>query len=558
MKLYKLPLELFFILAYLLFIRLIWASGIFNDYKYTHGIIYILQSTCLIGIVVLLILSFGKIKALIWENGTYNLFLLSTFIFGFVVRYFVVYPQSERMGLLDYIVKWVRDDYFSSPANLKVNGWVFLLKAMLLPFQKILDNVLLVNIIMGSFFPILIFFLVKLLFNNKRLAFISSSMVLISPLFLYISSTESTTSPAIFFTMLTFIFLFFYIREQDMTLFILSLLFLSFAIQMRVEYVLVIPIFLFTIIQYGKKNKRQIILFFVLMLIMTPYIISVLKFYISLSDDQNVHSQIIDESDQIQSYILSNIGNTRENLSENIKILSSNKRVPIQIILLAIPGLLMCFKERRKESYFLLFYFLIFFFAYTSLHREGFKASYTKYIPSVLLPLIVFASIGILVIFKEIKALKKSSIILPVLITLVTISFLINNYAVLDTEVNRAGNIANRELFLLKKIPLNVDTDCKVFTNGFGGPFPYYYPFTESPVSISDFKRLEEALVNMDNNNCYYFYQAIVYSRQKDRTGRIRRIFDTASLSKRLEESGFRKVLSFEIDNKESIVWNYP
>jgi hypothetical protein len=334
------------------------------------------------------------------------LFPFLVFLLGIFLRltFFYLKPGVDSAGM-DLLYR-IRDFHFSFSPFGKF-GWIFIHKIFSFFTGTTLKEIYLPNILLGSLTPIIIFLLTYLLFRRRMIAIISTLLFAISPIFLRISSTVSYTAPAIFFSMLTFLFLFLYLKKnQSIKFLITSLLSLYITIQTRTEYILLIPLFFITFLAFNRKEnypKNLLIIFFIFL---TPYLLSMfIHYYYFKIDDPYVQGALIDKKNLVNSLIQNWIRIGKINFFKNLEILISGEKILQFNLLFGILGSMICLKRWKKEFVFLGSYFLIFFFAYTFLHSGGFfqYGGSDKYIPTLLPPIIIFSSIGIHFICQKLR-----------------------------------------------------------------------------------------------------------------------------------------------------------
>jgi hypothetical protein len=191
------------------------------------------------------------------------------------------------------------------------------------------------------------------------------------------------------------------------------------------------------------------------------------------------------------------------------------------------------YRKWRKQFLFLASYFLIFFFEYTSLHNEGFYFNSTKYTPSLLLPIILFSSLGLYQTYEKVKEIiNKRKLFLVIFLLFLIFTYLYSLIAVSNSISSYFKNNPQYEEFLYLKntTSLRINTSCSVIMNGPFGLFPYYYHFKKNPLIIRNLNNLSSTFQNLNSSNCYYFYQGY-YNKEGDQFNNLKRIYNSSYIN---------------------------
>ena len=187
------------------------------------------------------------------------------------------------MGAAKNIVEYGKS-FLSTGQYSKQIGWPILLSVPFLLFG--VNNYL--AIYTSMFFGILsvplMFILVYNLTKNKKIAIISSFLLAIYPMHIKYSGSAEIIIPSIFFILLTLMSFITYYQKNKKTLLILSILLLTFTIQIRLENILII--FPIAYILWQKKPKlKELSLFTITIPFILAYIFQFFRltnFYIGI------------------------------------------------------------------------------------------------------------------------------------------------------------------------------------------------------------------------------------------------------------------------------------
>lgn len=536
-------------------------SKLLSILKLLGGVLGFFLSCAFLVLLIFLIISYKDI----WKNlrifsFRIILFLFLIFLLGLFLRlnFFYLKTGTDVMGM--HLLYMLRDFHFTFFPFGKT-AWVFMHKIFSLFTGTTLKGIFLPNIIFGSLTSVIIFVLTYLLFKRKMIAIVSTLLFAFSPIFLRISSTVSYTATAIFFSVLTFLFILLYISNlSNKKFFMIALLLLYITIQTRTEYIFLIPIFFLTLLTFSTKkdnnNLKNLLCLFLIFLV--PYLLSMFIYYYYFTiDDLYVQGTSIDKENLINSLIQNWIRIGKENFFKNLEILISGKEILQLNIFFSVIGTIICLKKWKKQFIFLGSYFLIFFFAYTFLHSGGFfqYGGDYKYIPTLLPPIVILSSVGIFSIYQKLeRKVKFLGLIFLLGILLLYGKFSLDKITIDITLANSELSPRTKEFRFFENRSLDVNTNCKVLMNGWTGIFPFYYDFKENPMVIKNLSHLEIKLENLNNESCYYFYQGY-YTKEEDKKLGTSRIYDTERMINLLKENNFKQLFSYKIDKVDILLY---
>jgi len=192
-------------------------------------------------------------------------------------RHLFFIDESFYMGAAKSITEYGRSFLTTGPYSKQI-GWPILLSIPFLLFG--VNNY--IAIYTSMFFGILsiplMFILTYLLTKNKKIAIISSFLLAIYPMHIKYSGSAEIIIPSIFFILLTLISFIIYTKINKKILLTLSILLLTFTIQIRLENLLII--FPIAYILWQKKAKKELYLF----LITIPFILAYLFQFFQLTN----------------------------------------------------------------------------------------------------------------------------------------------------------------------------------------------------------------------------------------------------------------------------------
>lgn len=512
-------------------------------------------------------------------GGTYFLFVsigkpkLKILLGSILIVIIGIIIRTELIGLGFVrplrVTEFIGNSYFWSNHSWYA-GWGSLLSIFFIFMPHKISSIFIANAILGSISPIIFYYLSKELFRNKKVGIYSATLWALCPLYLLISCTESYTAPALFFTILTFLFFFKFHNHSKIDYLLASLCFLGVAIKMRPEYVFLLPMYFITLWIYSKNStsfqktdKKQIfysrlksygkangtkLMILLFLLIITPYFVVLINNYSDLTWDTKLHGKKMDNSKWYTEYPSNYLSLAKENIKPNFRLLISNTRFLLVItrLLFAI-GLLFLVWNKEKSVLFLLIFSSIVFVMYTSMHGEKLNMSAFKYLPSLLIPLILGAGYGLYQIKKMIPK-KYSRVFLVIFFILVIITSYKNVKA---QNLDRIQTPFYKEYQLVSTIE-NVDPSCDIIGNGLGSMFLFVHEFSRwyQISTIPEFKQI----LHSTDSNCVYYYDGY-YTFEKDQEEGKSRMYNITKTKAFLKESGFNEKYSSKINDKEIFLY---
>ena len=242
-----------------------------------------------------------------------------------------------------------------------------------------------------------VFFIVKTLFKNEKIAAAATLLYAFSPILLVISLTEEFTNLAVFFSIQALFFALFYVSERRQSLFYLAALASFLAIGSRPEYIIFSFIFLLFSYLFVKNHCsnyfKMLAAYFVFVL---PLFFSATRHFIdTLKIDDALHLTLPRPDHLFTDTLAGHWNFFVDNLSVNFYALVNLKTLMGVFVLLALAFVFFYGrKQYKKEILFFSFYFLFVLLYYTFLHSGGIYSS-CLYISSLIFPLTVLAGGGL-------------------------------------------------------------------------------------------------------------------------------------------------------------------
>ncbi len=139
------------------------------------------------------------------------------------------------------------------------HGWGFLISICYFLFG--VNNLILFNltILISVIIVFLVFLIVHLITTNSRIAFLSAVLYSLMPIPLLWAGRTESNIPGLLFLLLAIYFLFLFNKTRNFNVSLLSLAFFLFSMQIRIEHILLLPLFFVVIgLQYLRHVKTSI------------------------------------------------------------------------------------------------------------------------------------------------------------------------------------------------------------------------------------------------------------------------------------------------------------
>lgn len=268
-------------------------------------------------------------------------------------------------------------DCYDVILNKQPNAYPFLLSLLFKNTGVSEDYATLLTIVISSLSTFFIFFIAKKLYNTSVGIYSSIIFALIPENILW-SSTNASEPFLVFFSILTLSILFISFKENNLLLFVLSLLLAAFTIQIKTEAALLLVPYLSCLIIFKKNiiytNKWGFFLSIVLFLcLIFPHALHLM--------------QIKGENWGAPTNEKFSVKYFNNNLKENVGFYFENKRFPLFFTLMGIAGICLQWKKWREKLFVLswgLPFFSVYLFFYAGSYNAGVGERYSILMSAVI------------------------------------------------------------------------------------------------------------------------------------------------------------------------------
>ncbi len=345
----------------------------------------------------LLVIFNGKRLFLLLKKAPIWLFLLNGALL--VYKLFVV-PRlySGRGDFGVFFLGSIRDNDLLLNTGLPLRPvYYFFVKIFDILFNAAnFDTMVNFNILLTFISIFAVFFIVKTLFKEEKIAIAATLFYAFSPISLVISLTEEFTTLAIFFCIQAIFFALFYVVERRYSLLCLAALSSFLAMGSRPEYIIFSFIFLLFLYLFVKNHCSNYFKFMVgyLLLVLPLSIAATSQFIDTLKVDDALHITLPRPDHMLGDTIASHWKFFVANLPANIHSLFNLNTLMGVFIFLSLVFIFFCGRKYKKEIFFFSFYFVFVLLYYTFLHPDGIYNS-CLYISWLIFPLAILAGGGL-------------------------------------------------------------------------------------------------------------------------------------------------------------------
>ena len=311
---------------------------------------------------------------------------------AFVLR--VVIPPIQHIMYIDE--PWYMEaaknmlQNFSQGSYPKSIGWPFILTISFLVFGVSNWVAIYTAVVLGALTVLNIFLLTYVITKKKAVSLFSAVIFSLMPLHIRWSASAETNVPSLFFVTLTLFFCFLYYRKRIYSLLWLAISSMTFAILIRPDNCLLIPLFFLGCLIFKVKVSRKIIILtlFVLAILISPSILQSLDWYGSFNRLET------ESAGQLKgnNWSLSNLIYNSLHFGPDV---FSKEYLPFFLPILSIIGFIYMLFRRRREACFLFVWlasFWILFFSSWVQTMGGRDRFFIGFYP----PVIVFAGYSLL------------------------------------------------------------------------------------------------------------------------------------------------------------------
>lgn len=381
-------------------------------------------------------------------------------------------------------------------------GFIFFLATFYKLFGVSSDLAFSLISIIGSLSVILIFILVYLIWKNTKTALISSFLLSIYPLHLRWGGSASAEIFAVFFILLTFIFLLIYLEFKNNSSLILSILLLIFTISIKEELFFLIIFFLIPLFFYKNSlerlsKKKGVWIIIIISLLILPYLIG--TFFFHIQPTQDIGDISTSRYTFSKNYFIFSFDFLIKNALRNFLLWFSPEYNLVIVLILSLFGMVLLFKKQRNKAIYFLSWpigIILLFSAY--LPQPLYDSDVRHYI-SLLIPLIIFAAYSLKYIF------NKNKIIFYTITGLIIISLIFHLPYL--TSKDAPVVVAQEDFNFIKQGIKEINKSCLIIT-----PEAYILDYLNrnsmSTYLINDIENKQKK--EIFNNDCVYYYEGVM------------------------------------------------
>lgn len=395
LKIFKLPYVIFLFFGLQIGIALMWPVKIIIFFE--NPIFSTLNISILfIALLIAIILSF-KNKKKIWETYSCDKFFLIFFLLAFslLIYFFFQPPEVIRLDKGVSAIQVAQNknniDLTNSP---RAEGFSYLISHYNDYFTLTFRDLVALSSFLIFFQSLLAYGIFKLIFNNKKLAFILSLIFLFQPNnFLIANTPDYFFSGQVVGTISLFTLLLF-IKYKNKSILVLSLALVVLSLLMRVE--MIIWLFIYLVLLYAwtpndqrRKVNKIIAIFLPIAFFLTfPVILSYTSaaFIGGCFTNPEQAGEIMNNGGYLSGLAKYHIGIVKKNFLFNINFLYQS--IPLAWILFLVPFIL----KKNKDAMLFAFYFFTYFIVITAFSYSA-NMDVIQYIPYIILPLIILIGI---------------------------------------------------------------------------------------------------------------------------------------------------------------------
>ena len=269
-------------------------------------------------------------------------------------------------------------------------GWPMLLSLWFLFFG--VNNYVAINLtaLLGSISVILMFLLGYLSFKKESIGLWASFLLCLTPIHVTWSGTAEPNVPSLFFALLTLLFFIIYFKEKSLKMHFLAIFSLIFTIQIRSEFLLLLPIIFSLYVFFGVKIKDNWLPWLGFLVLLPPFLIQA---HLDMIANLNIYGRFF-----------FNLPSFFSNLPITLRTVTNDYNILFLVPLVAGVWLL---RKRKRKFTPLLAIFLIFFLLYTSFEKP---ATRMLLLPNLIL--IFFSAYGLDFLANKLSKIKFLLVIL--------------------------------------------------------------------------------------------------------------------------------------------------
>lgn len=407
---------------------------------------------------------FKRVDRRVW------IIVLIIFLVGFSLRVFIAphthrlyYDEDIYLNIAQNILREGRtilcnygtqEKCFDGIYNKQPNGYSFLMSMVFL-FGTSETAAHYATAAISSLIIPLIFLITYLLFDNQKIGVLSALFFSLIPITILWAPTTSAGSVSIFFLSLTFFAFLSYFKTRKLPTLLFSFASLAYAIQIRPEGLLFLPILLIAFLFLDKnlfedlKKKEFLIILIIFSILVVPHMLHTLS---------------------VKSQSWGTSGNklgleyVEDNSAVNGMFFFENTRFPVMFTFLSMLGLWPFFREWKKKT-MLALWFLAFFVLYLLFYAGSFNYGVdVRFSLNLYVPLAILGGCGAFLISRGInKFLKREYVSLAIVSLIMIISF-IPFYSFVGEVGEKAWDARKAHDFVVEEMKY-MDDECWIFTH---------------------------------------------------------------------------------------------
>lgn len=385
---------------------------------------------------------FLKLKSINW------LLLLGVFLFSLTLNLYLA-PHEHKMYLDEFkyleVGKQIVTQGHAEPY--KSYGYPFIVAVLFGIFGMSNTVILYATSVFSALSVVGIYLIAYSLSRRVYLSVIPAVLLSLFPMFIAWSGTAETNITALFFVIVAVFFSLHAFQKRKLSLLWLSIFSLAFAAQMRVEYYILLPVFLFAYFLFHgvSQIKKLIVPIFMSLLILIPNGFMIIDFY-----DRNWIEIQTDSTETGDNFSIGNLWNNSVKYGARI---FNDRYQPWYLLPFVIIGFFHLFNIKPKVSAFFLLWFLslwVIYFSFAFQVMGGKTRFYSSFYPLLSL----YAFYGFLFIFDKLNKLSRDRLVKRSIIFILVISLIISFVPYTVT-----ARISNPNYYLQSMLPKFLSRD---------------------------------------------------------------------------------------------------
>ncbi len=342
------------------------------------------------------------------------------------------------------------------------NGYPFLVAVAYLLFGISTTAASNLSIVLSSLTPVLMFLMSYLITRDDKISLYSALLFSLIPIHIMWSSTTATSPAFTFFTLFAAVSFFFSFRDDTFKSQILAMSTLAYAMQIRSEGVLLLPIFgIMTLVMYDKfftkvREKKFLLVWVLFFILLIPYLVHM-----------NYASQTEAWGSDGKKF---SFEYAQVNIPTNLIFWIHGYETighPVLFTIFAVIGAAYVFTKDKRTFTFMMTWFILFFFVYAFFYAGSVKYGVdVRYTLIMYPPFIFLSSIGANLLTQLPKKRFYREVLNFGVIVLIFISFVQNlpSISTPSLEIEEAKQARSYREFVISEMNY-VDDDCYIMSH---------------------------------------------------------------------------------------------